>query len=516
MTTATTDPFGQVGELRAFRATLTARPPVASRAAGFWAKGGVLADAGAEALGRLAASLGPLTVTGYTDDARGGIEAEAVVGLETASGATGELVLTRLRALPSVVTLEGANGRIEVTLDSLPAGPDGAELVAACRALRTQLVHPWENPKPGPSGPLAGRKVLVIGATGFIGARLVEVLAEQGAIVTAAARNLSRAARIARFPVRLIETDLGNPTQVVGAVQGQEVVFSLAHDLDRSGGKNFEAYKRLAETAQRAGVKRFVHTSSIAAYDAWPIGDLTEASPRDAEGHEYKTTKRAIERDLEARTAGAGFTAAVLQPTLVYGPFSKLWTDRYAEWLRNGDVVLPDEGRGLCNAVYVDDLVQALILAGAAETPGAQAFIVSGAGPVAWGALLESYAAALPGKIVYEEAPPLQTAPSTPSLPQKLLGTVKGAIRGPAGELIAFLRARLGEDQFETLRGFAHRPSGPIQRPADFEPLLYRAQGTCSIDKARRDLGYAPAFDLDAGLARSNAYIGWKFGTPFR
>lgn len=503
--------LASIGELRGFRAVLGARPPAAARDPGFWRRG-VLDDPGAALLDKLVALLGPLEAAACADDGRGGVEAEAVLGLKTAAGATGEVVLSRLRPLGSSLVLEGASGRAQIDLETLPPGSPGAglALVSAARALRTRLLQPWESAAEAGPGPLVGRKVAVIGATGFIGARLVELLAEQGAEVTAAARNLSKAARIARHPVRLVQADLADRRQIAEAVEGQEVVFNLAHDLERSGARNLRAYRGLAEAAAAAGVRRFVHTSSIAVYDAWPIGDLTEASPRDAAGYEYKDLKRAVERELAAQAARGPYSAAILQPTLVYGPFSKLWTDRYADWLATGDIVLPDGGEGVCNAVYVDDLVQAMILAGAARIPGAEAYIVSGAAPVAWKALLEGYAADLPGQVRYEPAP--AASPGAASPPSRLKQAALGALRPVLREAVAILHERLGDERFEQLRRRVKDKPQAVRRPADAEPALYRLQGTCSTAKARRELGYEPQVDLAAGLARSNAYIAWRGG----
>lgn len=533
-----------IGEVREFEARLCLAPVRADAA--FWTReaqrGGFLADPGAEILDLLQHVLGGLQIESYSDDGLGGVEAEALVRLSGPRGGRGCLLLSRLRPLGAVLSLQGTEGRAEVDLTAARAGrtarfkgpevaaeaarigawlrgdlaPSGLfQAVAAARTLRTQLVQPWEaRTRAAGSGPLAGRRVLVVGATGFIGSRLVEVLAAEGAVVTAAARNLARAARIARLPVRLIELDLADPRQAAEAVKGQEIVFSLAHDLHRSGARNVETYQTLADAAAKAGVRRFVHTSSIAAYDDWPRGDLSEESPRDVAAYEYKDTKRAIERDLARRAAAGQFTAAVLQPTIVYGPFSRLWTDRYAEWLTHGDIVLPAEGRGLCNGVYIDDLVDALIRAAGAGTAGAEAYIVSGPRPFAWRELLEAYAQGLPGKIVGEPVgrPEAPSSSSVSPIGKALAALLSLQRKSPFRDAIAFLRAQLGEQRLAAIRRRLERRAGSVLRPGDHEPDLFCAQGVCSIEKARAELGYAPRFDLPEALAPTLAYIEWRYG----
>jgi nucleoside-diphosphate-sugar epimerase len=255
--------------------------------------------------------------------------------------------------------------------------------------------------------------------------------------------------------------------------------------------------------------------SSIAVYDDWPSGQLDEGSPRDAPGSEYKTAKRAMEIDLIERTATGALSSTVLQPTIVYGPFSSLWTDRFVERLRAGKVELPRDGLGHCSGVYVDDVVDALIAAACQKDAG-EAYIISGALPFDWGAMIGGYADALGRTLDYSDA--LATPPGAGS--RSLLTALKSdpltiANWRPARRLLAVLRQWVGEERMEDLRArvvAARKRAGPsIYRPADDDPRLYLSKGSCSIAKARRDLSFAPAFDLEAGLSRTRDYIRWRY-----
>lgn len=498
----------KVGPLRRF--TLTAGPDAMGAAT--FASGvpradqGVAASPAAGLIDLLAARLGPLALREAADDARGGAAAEARY-LLAGEGFEGTLTLSRLRPILSVLRLEGEGGIAEVDLSAWRVSSTADAPPAPAR--RSELLQPWEDPGPTAPGPLAGRKVLVVGATGFIGARLTEMLADGGAEVTAGVRSLARAVRIARRPVRLAVVDLGKPDQIAAAVAGQEVVINLAHDFDRSGARNLAGYEALVEAAVKAGATRFVHVSSIAAYDAWPRGDIREDLPRDGSGHAYKETKRAAERDLAERAAASGFSAAVVQPTLVYGPFSKQWTDHFADMLAGGGtVVLPDEGRGLCNAVYVDDVAQALILAAASDAAGAPAYIASAAAPVTWADFIGAYANAVGGKVALEAASPGAETPRRRMGLGSLVGVVLGSAPSKAAQ--ALIRERLGDAVLAKLKARLAPTPGGVHRPGDAEPDLFRAQGVCAIDKARAELGYAPRFDLEAGMARTAAYLSWK------
>ncbi len=74
----------------------------------------------------------------------------------------------------------------------------------------------------------------------------------------------------------------------------------------------------------------------------------------------------------------------VLQPANVYGPYGGVWVENVLRKLRTGRVVLVDGGAGVCNHVYVDDVVGAALLAAVTEGVVGEAFLVSSDEPVSW------------------------------------------------------------------------------------------------------------------------------------
>jgi nucleoside-diphosphate-sugar epimerase len=532
---------GRLGSIVRFDARLCA-PALAAAAAPDNADGakvgqGVLADPGVRVFALLSSWLGPLTPVALVDDGAGGIEAEAIARVATVDGVPGTVVLSRLRPLPNSIVVTGTQGRVEFDLERslLTAEPSAlleridaganvratnveghaTELIAGLRAMRQRLVHAWEGAVPNASETdkdstrIAGRRVLVTGGTGFIGARLVEVLVELGARITLAVRNHRHTARVARFDVELVAADLrsGELDDVVG---GHDIVFSLAYDFHRSGAANVALHRNLADACARRGVRRFVHLSSIAVYDDWPSGRLDERSPSDAPGSEYKAAKRAMEVDLARRAAEGALSAAILQPTIVYGPFGAFWTDRFAARLLAGTIEVPRSGLGTCSGVYVDDVVAASIKAAVRDGAGNGPWIISGAQPFDWVALIGGYADALGRKLAYGVAADEAAQKARPRVDPLAI-----AQWPPARDVLAFLRERVGDERIDRLRervvALSARRGPAVYRPADDDPSLYLSQGACDITRARRELGFAPAFDLDSGLRRTSDYIRWRY-----
>lgn len=347
---------------------------------------------------------------------------------------------------------------------------------------------------------ISGRRVFMTGASGFIGRHLLGALNRAGAKVTIWSRSRRAAALPPNLSAHVAVGDLRDTVKLQRALQNQEVVFNLAYDGRATARSNFDSFDSLYSAAKAAGVARFVHTSSIVVYDNWPTLDIDEDGTMDRPGGgPYRQAKIEMER----RLMKGEMPAVILQPTIVYGPGSALWTDQFAEQLKAGGVVLPSP-EGLCNGVYVDDVVQALLRA--AVVPQQQErFIISGPSPFKWSELLEGYASILgAGAVHYVPIKQLQErlGPESDSVEEP-------DVLSPVIRAYAVGHRIFGRERFERLIRFVKRRVAGGGRAYPDHHLLgvFGSSGLCSIERARTRLGFEPAYDLSRGLAKLETYL---------
>lgn len=341
---------------------------------------------------------------------------------------------------------------------------------------------------------LTGQRVFLTGASGFVGRHLADRLVADGAEVTTLLRSAHGSASLKAAGVQLHKGALEDAAGLDRALAGQDAIVHLAYDVRASAAANLAAFDTLYEAARRAGVGRFVHASSIVVYDDWPDGRIDETSSMDRPGGSpYREAKIAMERRLMA----GDLPAIILQPTLVWGSGSALWTETLAEALRAGAVVLPDP-EGLAELVHVTDLAAAFSAALALPDPGRERFIVSGPEPVPWSALLGGYADQL-GTGQIRREPLADLAARLGPAPAMAPGTDAGP--SAAARVSAMARRLIGRARFEALvRGLKRRVSKGDFYPDHHLLELFAATGSCSTRAARDRLGYEPRVDLATGL----------------
>ena len=303
------------------------------------------------------------------------------------------------------------------------------KLIEDCYRNRQLLEEPWvhdclQKPTPAPpdvegrhamalvapNGSPVGlsrpsvRRVLVTGATGFVGCRLAEILRlREGFEVRALVHSSSKAARLAQLPVEMVMGDLGSAKDAARLVDGCDAV---VHCAVGTAWRNRRALfditvggtRRLAEAARAAGVRRFVHISTFAVHDLKKAGVLDETAPiAPARGSDYAESKVAAEHVI-ARAVAGGLSAVIIRPGCVYGPFSQIFTTGPIQCMAQGRFALVGPAwEAPSSTVYIDNIVEAIVRALNApdERVRGEVFTVSDGDAMTWGAFYGYFADAL-------------------------------------------------------------------------------------------------------------------------
>ena len=343
----------------------------------------------------------------------------------------------------------------------------------------------------------------------------MELLAKDGAEITCLIRGNNAGARLHRAGARIRKLDMSNAPAVSNALEETDLVFHLAYDWG-SNEWNFKALRALIDGCLRHGCKRLVHVSSFVVYDIPDVGEVSEGTPASPATEGYSHTKLALEAELLKAVRERGLAGTIIQPTVVYGPYSKPWTIDPADMLRFGTVVLPDGGEGVCNAVFVDDVVHAMILAALRPEAVGQRYLVSGE-PITWKQFYEGMARVVGAKgPEYWPAGGIEQANTKAGKIKRLVANPGIAIRrlagiGPihkvVGKGLRVLPHGARRGVYDRLYAPASRQRGHVHVPNSGHLRFLQGRAAIHSAKARAELGYAPAFGFEDGMEATGRYL---------
>jgi len=315
------------------------------------------------------------------------------------------------------------------------------------------------------------------------------------------------------------------------ATRGADIIIHMAYGMsgtdEAQRSVTVGGTAALVEAGVAHGVSRFVNVGTASVYAGAPDGVIDETAPRRKWGNWIYPDSKMDAEDLVMAAGVRGLPGTIVQVAGVYGPWGGTYTVAPLRALQSGRVVLINGGTGVSNATYVDDTVQAMLLA--AIRPGAvgEFFLIRGPGRVTRRELYGAYE-----KMLGYEA----TVAMTPAEIQRArkaegMAAVKQA---PRRMIQAMLKSEDFKDAVKTLpipaagRDFLKKLKGkpvtaggssqaksdglaarPLIFPADFIVPFFAGQVEYSIAKAERVLGYVPRYDLTTGMALTETWARW-------
>lgn len=326
-------------------------------------------------------------------------------------------------------------------------------------------------------------RTLVTGAPGWLGTRLVEAL-------TGHASDLVGYSTIGPRPVRALVLpsfdaspvtslgaesavgDIRKPETLVAAMQGVDTVFhcaGLIHPVRRIREVfevNTDGTRNLLDAAIAAGVQRFIFVSSNSPAGCNVRRDvlLKEEDPQ----HPYKAYGRskALAEDMLNKAHAEGkIKVTIVRPCWFYGPNQPARQSRFFRMIKSGKPIIFGDGKNLRSMSYVDNTVQGLLRAECVPQAVGQTYWISDARPYETNEIYRTVAELLGVNL---------TPRYIPGLASEICELVDDALQAVG----------LYSTDFHV--------AGEMNKDI-----------ACSIDKAKRELGYAPTVDLREGMRRS-------------
>ena len=480
-------------------------------------------DLGPHIFDLLASWFGSLEVREYFDDTRGGVESAALAKVTCGTGqgqVSGSIFLTRAFRTPNRMRIVFENGQIDVdphersqiqiafgnaekpyitTADvpafdpfvnqlenflaavagearliaSAEAGVAAAAAIDSCYARRKPYLEPWATTASAGVRELdyPYKKILLTGAAGSVGSRLVEMWADQNrsSELRCMVRSYRAAARIMRYSLEIVEADLTDKSAVKSAAEGCDAIVHLG-----VGEKASQETQVLLEAARELGIKRFVHMSTAAVYGrSLPerIEALQERTDITKTGEPYADEKAEAERAV-MRECARGLEGVILRPHMVYGPYLR-WSAELTELLARNEVCVLEDG-GWCNLIYVDDLVEAIKCALSTEKGFGEPIFITDGAPLKWSEYIYAHASLIGAH------PPRKRSEDMASPKLTMRGWVRESVR-PLFPIVKSADFRAFVMESPAMRATVFRAYLALREKQIFRPYLERMRDGATV-----------------------------------
>ena len=230
-------------------------------------------------------------------------------------------------------------------------------------------------------------RVLITGATGFLGSHLVEAFAQHGATLAAVVRPTSDTHRLQALGVRLHTATLDQPDLLSEAMHDTDAVVHAAAKVHTHGGwpefrtATIDGTRHVLNAAIAARVPHFLDISSVGVYgqprpDGQPYTETSTPGRIDRWNY-YSRAKTEAEHLVQHAQQTGAIATTIFRPTWVYGPRDLSTIGRILVALRARRLKLIGPGTNTLSLIYVTDVARAVVTAAANPQSRGQIFNVS-------------------------------------------------------------------------------------------------------------------------------------------
>ncbi|MFC1872242.1 NAD-dependent epimerase/dehydratase family protein [Chloroflexota bacterium] len=316
-------------------------------------------------------------------------------------------------------------------------------------------------------------KVLVTGAPGWLGTRFVEILAEKNRDIRCLVLPGIDVSHLKKLGADIVQGNITKPESLEKVADGVETVFHIVGIIHVKffGVSSFyrintEGTKNMLECAIKAGVKRFIYVSSNSVSGCNYDGDalMNEYTPP-RPYMTYGKSKFLSERAVNEASVRGEIETVIFRPCWFYGPAQPARQTRLMKMIKNGNVPLFGDGSNLRSMTYIDNLCEALLLAEEMKTAKGETYWIADERPYSTLEIYETIAELLEVKLKTTNIPGFFSD----------IGTVADWI---------MQKLHIYQQEIHVV--------GELNKNI-----------ACSIEKAKKDLGYKPNIDLREGMKRS-------------
>ncbi|MBN1779927.1 NAD-dependent epimerase/dehydratase family protein [bacterium] len=316
------------------------------------------------------------------------------------------------------------------------------------------------------------KKVLVTGATGFTGGHLARRLLKEGVDVRTLVRPEEDSTGLAALGIEIFQGDLTRAGSLLNAADGVHTVYHIAAAFREEGvpkrlfwDVNVEGTRALMDESLRAGVRRFVHCSTVGVQGDIKHPPAKEEDPYNPGDH-YQESKVDGEKLVLEYIRDKHLPAVIFRPVGIHGPGDTRFL-KFFQHVEKGTFRMFGSGNVLYHLTYIDDLVDGILLCGTVPGIEGEIFTLGGDGNTTLNDFVGTIARILNKPL---------SGMHIPVKPLWIAGAVCEA----------------------------------LCRPLRIQPPIYRRRveifmkdRAFDIGKARRMLGYQPRVSLEEGLRRT-------------